>query len=510
MPEAIGHGSHALRGSRNVRFTAPFSGRFGRMFPGAKPFRPADDDLVALAATMVEPAHDPADSPPAGQENFNNLGVPAGFTYFGQFIDHDITFDPTSIFAQIDDPQALVDFRTPRFDLDSVYGRGPGDQPYLYDGGANTFLIGKTLDGKEDDLPRNEQGRGLVGDKRNDENLIVSQIQLTFLKFHNRVYADLADPAKGHGTFVDDDARFARAHDLVRWHYQWVLLNDFLERLVDSNTIHYIRNGARFFEYDANAGPFMPIEFSVAAYRLGHSMVRFNYHLNPATTNPELQIFGDPKDPKVGVDPDGQAADLHGFRRRPPNRQILWHDFFEVAGPKDDLQFAMLIDPGLSAGLSFLPPSVVSNPPPSLAARNLLRGKALGLPSGQEVARRLGLTPLDVVVLGKAESVPAGSGSLNYKRGLADKALTAKFGRETPLWYYILAEALQQNQGKKLGDVGARIVTEVFLALLEADSGSIFNSGRTFRPRKGEFGAPADNTYAMADLITYVHGPGQL
>src|SRR5205809_988902 len=118
-----------IRGAEAVRRSRSFEGRFGRIFRDLPPaeFKPAD--LLALAESMLEPADA---SPAAGAEApGQDSWLAAGYTYLGQFIDHDITFDPASSLQRDNDPDSLVDYRTPRFDLDSVYGRGPLDQPYL-------------------------------------------------------------------------------------------------------------------------------------------------------------------------------------------------------------------------------------------------------------------------------------------------------------------------------------------------------------------------------------------
>lgn len=80
-----------------------------------------------------------------------NQGINAGYTYLGQFIDHDLTFDPASSLQKQDDPDALVDFRTPRFDLDNIYGRGPDDQPYLYEEDGRLLQLGRPLTGNSQD-----------------------------------------------------------------------------------------------------------------------------------------------------------------------------------------------------------------------------------------------------------------------------------------------------------------------------------------------------------------------
>src|SRR5438552_11265277 len=169
-----------LRGLMSSGRSASFNGRFGRMFRSLPPAHFGGGDaesianLQALGAAMSPTLDDPPKDGPDDEES----GIPALYTYLGQFIDHDITFDPASSLQKQNDPDALVDFRTPAFDLDSIYGRGPDDQPYLYDGNDG-FLLGTALTGGDPgakDLPRNvaTPARALIGDPRNDENSIVS------------------------------------------------------------------------------------------------------------------------------------------------------------------------------------------------------------------------------------------------------------------------------------------------------------------------------------------------
>src|SRR6185436_10068402 len=195
-----------LRGLDVPRGSEQFEGRFGRMFRTLPPAEHDEEDLEELAKAMV--AKDEGEPPNDDPDSEENSGISAGYTYFGQFIDHDITFDPASSLQKTNDPDALVDFRTPRFDLDCVYGRGPDDQPYLYRDDGRRMLLGRALAGDDDgltnkrDLPRNasEEGdpeRALIGDPRNDENTIVSQLQSTFLQFHNKV-VDVESAHLGH------------------------------------------------------------------------------------------------------------------------------------------------------------------------------------------------------------------------------------------------------------------------------------------------------------------------
>ncbi len=491
------------RGLDNLPRSTSHAGRFGRLFHNLEPLDADADSLVKLAGSMIELPEDVEDPDAAS----NNQRMSAGFTYLGQFIDHDLTFDPVSNLQRDNDPDALEDFRTPRFDLDSVYGRGRDDSPFLYDG--EKFVIGINESGEED-LPRSPNGRALLGDPRNDENLIVSQLHLAFMKFHNAVVDAL--PAGSN--------RFEDARETVRRHYQWVVIHDFLTHVVGTDLVGRIllpdpypvqthpnialalawKVDLRFYKF--KVFPFMPVEFSVAAYRFGHSMVRFDYALNPETD-------GDGKDlPIFATD----GPDLRGFRPRPPERKIEWFRFFKFDGADSDkLQPARAIDTLLSAGLGVLPDVVAKNPN-SLAARNLLRGRALGLPSGQDVARAMGI-PEDLILGNDKNKLQVGAG---YKLpdGTPDPSvppldtglkqqLEDAFGTATPLWYYILKEAEVFGKGQHLGPVGGRIVAEVFLGILKADRTSYLNLAPAWEPSKGHFGCNKDGQYVIQNLLKF-------
>ncbi len=475
------HGTE-IRGLSAVVRSPLFEGRFGRMFRHLPPFLPSDEALDALARQMVEPEPQPGQDDTVG----DNPDIPAGFTYFGQFVDHDLTFDPTSKLQGENDPDALVDFRTPRFDLDSVYGRGPDDQPFLYEDDGVHLLLGKNRAGEED-LPRNAKGRALLGDARNDENLIISQLTLGILKYHNRV---LDAPAVAR---LPEDRRFDEGRRIVRWHYQWAVIHDFLARLVGQEVIENIlrvdtfkvpegpttkaintlRAVLKFFHIVKRA--FMPVEFSVAAYRFGHSMVRGEYELNEQVQ--EIPIFA--KLP---------AEDLRGFRERPAGHVIQWARFFQFQGSSLEPQPSRKIDTKLAFGLSILPEAVAKGIH-ALAERDLRRGKALGLPSGQAVARAVGV-PEDLILRGqRLQPLPA--------------KLIEAFGEDTPLFFYLLKEAEVLSEGRKLGPVGGRIVAEVIIGLLAADPASYLVMQPTWRPKAGEFGARKDGEFTVADLLRF-------
>jgi len=457
------HGVGTRGLSEAIPQSPSYEGRFGRMFRRLPTFRQSDEFLAPLADGM----HDP------GGPEGDNPTIPAGYTYFGQFLDHDLTFDPASSLQRANDPDGLVNFRTPRFDLDSIYGRGPADEPFLYDQTADgKLLVGKGQDVEtgqdtgEDDLPRNRQGRALIGDPRNDENVIVSQLQLAFIKLHNK----FVDEVTAQGLTGED--LFKEAQRLTRWHYQWVVVHDFLHRTVPEDVFDSIwktdATGAPSIElrfYRAKQNPFMPVEFSVAAYRFGHSQVRPTYRINE--TVPELPIFAPTENP-------GPLEDFHGFRPLPAQWTIDWTFFFDVGGPGSSKQPSRTIDTKLSEGLFKLP----GEPPEreSLALRNLKRGRALSLPSGRRVATAVqAAEPLTRDELG--------------------------FSQPAPLWYYVLKEAELRKDGQRLGEVGGRIVAEVLFGLLDGDPLSFVNVEPGWIPEIED--SDRDGRITMADLLRF-------
>lgn len=501
-----------VRGADSTSESKLFEGRFGRMFRTLPDAEFSDTALEKLAAAMTAEVEEEV-TPETKADAEENQGIDAGFTYLGQFIDHDLTFDPMSSLQKQNDPDALTDFRTPRFDLDSVYGRGPDDQPYLYEDDGLHLKLGRALtgsafDANTRDLPRHQslkggRARALIGDPRNDENVIVSQLQATMLRFHNR----MVDFLTQNGAPPD----FAEVQRQVRWHYQWVVLNDFLPTIVGNDTVNAIlphlkkkssiyqdRPNLRFFHWRYD--PFMPVEFSVAAYRFGHSMIRPQYRLS--TT---LVGQGPDKDPLNGriaiFTPIDGTEGLNGFREFPSNWAIDWSLFFNMGNnpPKNGIkrvQKAYKIDTSLVNPLGLLPESVAKNIR-SLAERNLKRGARLGLPSGQSVARFMDLDPIpdEKLRVGKATEE-------DFKTNPKLTDIDPIFKDNAPLWYYVLAEAMQQFKDDddpiRLGPVGGRIVAEVFIGLLLGDNHSFLSQYPSWKPEpsftnKGKFG--------MAELI---------
>jgi hypothetical protein len=431
------------------------------MFPDLPRCDPGDAALDALAVAMH-----------SGELSDDNALVPAGYTYLGQFIDHDITFDPLSVLGIDNDVATLADFRTPRLDLDSVYGSGPADQPYLYDWrdarhpGAKLLLGGHRVAHGPPvlDLPRNHQGRALIGDPRNDENLILAQLHQLVLRFHNQVVEHL----RGREAPWRSRDLFEEAQRVVRWHYQWIVRHDYLPKVVGHDVPRF---RDRVFTWDGDE-PYMPVEFSGAAFRFGHSMVREGYVLTgDGDTVPTF--------PAQGAKGLAAATHLGGFRRLPAALVLEWSQFFAIDGVPADMA-SMSIDTRIARVLGHLPPDGVA-----LARLNLHRGRALGLPSGQDVVHALGLDPPDGI-------------DLPFE-GVQDRAVLAALERETPLWYYVLQEAAVDGiHGTHLGPVGGRIVAEVLTALLEADERSYLHAPAPWRPDLGEQG-----DFTMGDLVRF-------
>jgi hypothetical protein len=463
------HGELYMRGIEAPQSTYYASGRFGRLFPGLPEFLPDSKEVRKALRTIGEAGGimDANDQPGVlNPENPENPDIPAGFTFLGQFIDHDITFDPTSSLERQIDPEAIANFRTPLLELDSVYGAGPRANPHLYDAESRgtKFLLDE---GFPRDLPRNSQKVALIGDPRNDENLIVSQLHLAFLKFHNAV-VDCIDPSG----VQSPDKVFQEAQRLVRWHYQWIVLHKFLPRVVGEKLMggilaggvdfYNLKNNLRF--YDWRNEPFIPVEFAVAAHRFGHSQVRPGYRVNAQFAAP---IFSANQDPN-SEDP----MDLSGGKRA-DRRFVDWKNFFKLNG--DDPQNSRRIDTKLSSPLFNLP-FTPAHLPQALAQRNLLRHLTFGLPSGQDVARAMGIRPLRAGEFKELE----------------------QFGMDTatPLWYYILREAELFAEGRHLGDVGGRIVAEVLVGLLLGDRLSFIRRDPKWRPTLG-----TDRDFGMEDLL---------
>jgi len=481
---ARSHG-YSTAGAHPVRSNVQKPGRFGLLFP----------ELAAVPWTTGDPDHDELVSRELGAAmhvaNRKDGPMAAGFTYFGQFVDHDMTFDPTSLGERAVDIDRLVNFRTPALDLDSVYGRGPADQPYLYlrDAGtsASQMLVGpaskvppaapggadaqvQALDGAFYDLPRMadslSQRTAVLGDKRNDENLIVAQLHRTMLHFHNAVCLEFPDLS------------FFDVRRIVTHHYQQIVLHEFLPAVAGDAAVKQALKELKYFLIGPGqlaSSPYIPLEFSGAAYRFGHSMVRSRYNFNKVfnvAAGPELSDF------RLAFTFTGDGG-FAGGTRYPTNWLLDWRQLFD--GLDATPQKAFAIDAELTDRLRIGPEPDA----PFLASLNLVRAaKHYRLPSAQAVAARMGIAPL------KPGQLETGStAAVVKKHGL---------GRHTPLWFYILKEAEVLEDGKHLGPLGGTIVAEVIVGLLKDDPESLLNAGTPHAlPKRGA-------SFTIADLFRFV------
>jgi hypothetical protein len=408
--------------------------KYGRLFRDLPAPAAGEQALLALGRSGAV-MDDTSDGDDAGAGD--TPCIPAGWTFFGQFIAHDITAD-RSLLQHHANVEELRNFRTPRLDLESVYAAGPSGTPYLYDLlDADRFLTGTNDAGLPNDLPRNVQGLALIGDPRDDVHGIISQLHLAFLKFHNAA----VDWLRERGTPAAEV--FAGAQRLVRWHYQWIVVHEFLPLTVGQSLVDEIlEQGNRYYRgFDR---PYIPVEFSDAAFRYGHSQIRARYQLNETTSG---RIF----------------PEFAGARPVPQERAIDWRYFFDL-DPARPPQPTRRLDARLVHPLIDLPPAVVGETEipehHSLAVRDLQRGRAVDLPSGEAVARLMGVPALTADELG----LP-----LDWRGG-------------TPLWYYVLKEAEILTGGTMLGPVGGRIVAEVLLGMIDADPRSYRSADEEWAP----------------------------
>jgi hypothetical protein len=479
---------------------------FVRMFPGLPPFAPATDEMREKARKLGEKgglldARDQLTDPVAsilnpGPNNPDNPAMTAGVTFLGQFIDHDLTLDPRSSLFAHTDPRRTKNFRTAAFDLDSVYGTGPQTSPQLYDlSSGDIKLKVEVIPGSEAvsrlgvaryDVPRDPNNTAIIGDSRNDENAVISQLHLAMLRFHNAVVDDLRT-SQGTGDLSAEEI-FQLARRLVRWHYQWIVVHEFLPLTIGQERVDDImRSGPRYYNHrdrsmqNPQGNPLIPIEFSVATYRFGHSQVRPSYRLNfGPVAGREFFAFAflDSFDPN-----EADPGDLRGGKRA-PRRFVDWQTFFDFGD--GNFRPNKKIDAKLSTVLMDLlgargpSPGMPADGVQSLASRNLMRHVNFGLPSGQAVARLMGAPVLTPTQL--AELQPFG------------------MDRSTPLWFYILKEAELLESGSRLGPVGGRIVGEVFIGLLKADADSYLTAQPKWKPVLPSAEA---GDFRMTDLLKF-------
>ncbi len=515
---------------------------FGRLFPVLGPAYPGGRGLPAqpsslgalraLGEAMREPG-DPEDLAGAGN-------MPAGYTFLGQLVDHDISLDLSTNLGNGIRGDEVENTRTPDLDLDNVYGKGPGAAPYLYK--LPYLRTGRLLDGDgaylRNDLLRAEPSQlsgphggaatALIGDPRDDENLIVAQLHAAVVSFHNRTVDVLVGRRFGRhryhycGSNVCSIYRladalpepvkkelFETARDHVLHYYHRVIAEDLLPWLIGyQRTADLFTRGRDFYFPHGFQGkdgrlrdPYIPVEFTVAAFRYGHSQVASYYQLREDYRVSLFRGRG-----------RGREDGIRAFEPLTPRHLIDWRYFFEIdEAPPPGFNWARRIDPLVTPALYALSSANVVGPAEvaDLPVRNLQRGRVFYLPSGQAVAEQI------LPVLASRGALPGGygggDGQGRYAGGWQNFLLppderTRYFlqGEETPLWYYVLQEAglfgMSRNLaytpaygapyrgrpplepvayepgprrgyggdgGNSLGPVGGTIVGEVLVGLLE-------------------------------------------
>ncbi|MFL6520381.1 MAG: peroxidase family protein [Chthoniobacterales bacterium] len=395
------------------------------------------------------------------EEREGTLTPRVGYTYFGQFLGHDLTHDATPLAGPYREAEATPNFRTATFDLDHVYACGPNGSPYLYEGeqGAETFKVGGTIpSGYRRDLPIGH-GLLLIGDlqdTRNVDNLLLRQLHVLFLKFHNEAVRQLQTNPELEtiASSLGQGSLFECARRLVCWHYQWIIRHDYLPRILHNDVWEYQQERK---QSKAGGAFSVPVEFSLAAFRFGHSMVRNAYRLNCRRKRVVI----------------GELMELGQKGESISDDDLLeWGTFFDglpTSGPPASSSYidtsVSLAMHGLSAGTIRLANRLEAVDPSNLPVRTLLRGARAQLPSGQEVAEAL-------VADGKIKSADClSSAELTEDSSNRSGSVLGSNGlqRNTPLFFYILKEAELRGKGLTLGPVGSQIVSEVIQSALEAD-----------------------------------------
>jgi hypothetical protein len=442
----------------------------------------ANDALAAGPVALIADAKVNGNDPPTNPDNTTHT---AGVTFFGQFMDLDVTFDSRSPIGVPTEPSTMPNARLAAFDLDTIYGQGPNVNALYYDAN-DTAKLRIESGGTFEDLPRNADMTAIIPDPRSDQNMMISGLHCAFILFHNKT----VDHVRQELGLIDPAAIFAEAKRLTLWHYHWMILNEFLPLFIGPAMVNDIlTNGRRFYHPDKGEAA-MPVEFQAACFRVGHTMIRPSYRANLKGDGGK-PFFGFIFDPSLGdltSAPGKDPADLRaGFRS--PRRFIGWQTFFDF---KDgEVKRNKLIDTKISTPLFTLPLGAIAShkAPISLMQRNLLRHMTWSMPSGQAIAGAMGVDRLTADDLKELKT---------YGVGLE---------QHTPLFYYMLKESAlvpssdigKNTGGFHLGPVGGRIVGEVVIGLLQSDPASYLVQRPDWTPTLQSPGPG----FRMTDFLTF-------
>lgn len=411
---------------------------FSKLFPELPALYVSEKKLQKLAARMVEYS-----------TCLDSTHISNGQAIFSQFLAHDMTFESSSKLRSFHDPSVpLQNDRSFNLDLDCVYGQWTQD--FLYDAtDRSKLLLGQEYSDLAcgyfwTDLQRNAQHKAIIPDARNDENLIVSRMQVLFIEFHNKVVELVRQETGGYNVFQE-------ARKRVIWHYQWLILHEFLIKVMEPDIYQEIyEEGSTFYCHPGG----LPLEFTGAAFRVGHSQTREDNRINAQTV---AGLF-----------------ELGAFEKM--DQYLDWRYMFDFGDAC--VQMAKKIDSKIAKSFHNIPFIRTDRPiEKSLPYRNLKRGVVYGLPSGEDVAKRMSIVPLEI---------PA-------KEDLELKG--------TPLWYYILKEAEMMHGGERLGPVGSRLTGEVFMTILRHDDASFLKVDPLWQP---DLGTEAGR-FTFQDMIHFVY-----
>lgn len=423
-----------MQSQQNPTFRTKQAHHFARLFPELDPLFVSDLQLKKLALTMQDWDHQQSQT------------ISNGLAIFSQFLAHDMTFEVTSSLLPGKTADQFVNERTINLDLDCLYGQP--NQSFYYDQKDRDkakLLLGKhyKFHGRQwYDLLRNQQHIAIIPDARNDENIIVSRFQALMIRFHNKVVDYLRECGEKENIFE-------KARRLTTWHYQWLIVQKYLRGMMDPTIFRSIlEEGCQYYTQPTA----LPLEFSGAAFRVGHSQSLDQLHIN-ATTEVELLKLGAFEQMEEYVD---------------------WRYLFDFGDGK--VQFAKALDTKIANSFHRIP--FISSDDPfekSLPFRNLKRGVSYQLPSGEQLAQRLQYEPVWVEE----------TAQLNLQG--------------TPLWYYILREAEILGEGEHLGPVGSTLLGECFFTILRHDDRSYMKIHPRWHPQFGRAGK-----FDFSDLIQFV------
>ncbi|MFO1203630.1 MAG: peroxidase family protein, partial [Tabrizicola sp.] len=493
----------------------------------------ADDQVGCFAGTTPQQtwerlqAFEVATRVPFSDVPVLQMRLPAAYTYFGQFVNHDISAPrgdvmshgadapPAGVVGAVDPPgldrsrRASVEIILRNFfndhpeplTLASLYGEGPGSADpnvrALYAADGKRFRLGKTrrevdkvfVDDMKDpalvdhatgapDLLRTGGGP-LIADLRNDENLIISQLHLALLLFHNKVVAAL-EPS-----FPDPATCFAEARKVVTRHYHWLILNDYLPQLLSRAV-----QARPLAEYPSNLQKpnEVPLEFTTAAFRFGHSMVGSAYdfnanfgvggHLAPeGATLAHLFAF---------TSHQNMGQNAPGLPELPDHWVIDWERMTRfqagtAGAPPRPFGNAERID------LSFAPDmlNVVGDSEiavhGSILFRNLMRGFHRRMPFGQQLADQYGVDRLSEAEVRRA--LPREKALAPGMKSLRQVAEDLGMLAETPAWLYFLCESRVREAGERVGPTASHLIADTIVGLIRHNGKSLLNTAPDWHPR---------------------------